>query len=202
MSLLETDAAFRKAMRSADVVHADGGFLVTASRFLGRSPIKERSATTDLMHDFAARAAAENLSFYLLGGTAAINEGCAKVLLEQYPGLRIVGRRDGYFSTTEESGIVEEISRLKPDVLWVALGKPKEQLFAVRHAAKVRSGWVVTCGGCFNFVVGDYRRAPVWMQKANLEWVHRAISRPRQLMWRYLTTTPHALWIVLTKTRR
>jgi len=202
LSMYQTHPAFRQAEDLADVVHADGGFLVTLSRRMAGVSIKERSATTDLIHDFSARAAADGLTFYLLGGDEEVNALCAETLVQSYPGLRIVGRRNGFFSPEDEAGIVAEISALKPDVLWVGLGKPKEQVFAARYRHIIKAGWVVPCGGCFNFVTGHYRRAPIWMQRMNLEWLFRMVTNPRQLLWRYVVTTPHALLLGLLRTPR
>ena len=88
LSMYETNRSYRAAVASADIVHADGAFVVTASRLRGGKRIAERSATTDMIHDFAARAAKEDLSFFLLGGTEEVNALCAKRLLDLYPGLQ------------------------------------------------------------------------------------------------------------------
>jgi exopolysaccharide biosynthesis WecB/TagA/CpsF family protein len=198
MSLRETNNSYRIAFDQADVVHADGGFLVALSKGVGKRPIAERSATTDLLHDCAAEAAAKGLSFYLLGCEERVNAECAKRLEARYPALKIVGRHHGFFQVSEEQALIEEINRCNPDVLWVGLGKPKEQIFSVKWRNFLRCGWIVTCGGCYNYVTGDYARAPIWMQKANIEWLHRMLTN-RKLVWRYLTTTPHALFLALKK---
>lgn len=199
ISLRATDLSFRTDMDAADIVHADGGFLITASRWLVGAQIAERSATTDLIHDIARRAEQDGLSFYLLGGQEEVNEACATTLRTMYPRLSIAGRRHGYFSEAEDAEVVEAINAAQPDILWVGLGKPREQRFCVRNRDRIRAGWTITCGGCFNFVTGRYRRAPLWMQRANLEWLHRMVTRPRELLWRYLVTTPHALWLVVKR---
>jgi N-acetylglucosaminyldiphosphoundecaprenol N-acetyl-beta-D-mannosaminyltransferase len=199
LSLLETDPDYRNAVYHGDVIHADGGFLVMLSRWLASEPISERSATTDMIHDLARVAAANNLSFYLLGGTESVNAECARRLTSWYPGLSIVGRHHGYYSAEAEGRLVEDINRARPDVLWVGLGKPKEQTFCVRWRDQLMAGWIVTCGGCYNFVTGHYKRAPAWMQRANLEWLYRLSTNPRRLFWRYLTTNPRALWLVIRK---
>jgi exopolysaccharide biosynthesis WecB/TagA/CpsF family protein len=202
LSLRETDAAYRQALDDADIVHADGGFLVTLSKWFTRHPIAERSCTTDLIHDVARKAAADGLSFYLLGGSEEVNAECARRLALLYPGLRIAGRRNGFFSADEEPAVIAGINVAHPDIIWVGLGKPREQIFAAHWRDQVRAGWLVTCGGCFNYITGDYRRAPLWMQHANLEWLHRLATRPRQLFRRYLVTTPHALWLALSHIER
>lgn len=195
ISMAANDLQYRQLMCEADIIHADGGFLVTLSRLFTRRPIAERSATTDLFHDFAAECVQHRLSVFLLGGIEAVNSECAESMAKKYPGLIIAGRRHGYFDISEELSIVEEINKCSPDVLWVGLGKPNEQSFSVRWRHALSARWVVTCGGCFNYVTGHYQRAPKWMQAANVEWIHRALSNPRHLLWRYLTTSPHALWI-------
>ena len=196
VSLYKADSSYRRAVDNADIVHADGGFLITLSRWCTKTPIAERSATTDLIHDFAAAAAKHGLRFFLLGGTEAVNAECAQRLTSMYPGLRIVGRHHGYFGRDEEELLIKEINRLQPDVVWVGLGKPKEQEFCIKWRDTIRCGWLVTCGGCYNYITEHYARAPIWVQNANMEWLHRLIRNPRKLLWRYLATTPHALWIV------
>lgn len=201
LSLAATDPAYRAALVRADIIHADGGFLVTLSRWFGRRPIRERSATTDMFHDLVKAATDAGLSFYLLGGNEQVNAECARIMEERYPGLAIAGRHHGYFAPEDEPGIIAHINSTRPDLLWVGLGKPKEQLFAVKHQGKLQAGWLLTCGGCFNYVTGDYRRAPRWMQNYNLEWLHRAACNPRKLLLRYLATNLHALWLALTKSK-
>lgn len=196
ISMHATDPVFAKALNNADLVHADGQFIVWLSK-LNRGPsIPERTATTDLIHS-AAKAAAENgLRFYLLGGSEEINRQSAEKLLELYPDLIICGRHSGYFADEEEVKILADINNCDTDVLWVGLGKPKEQAFAIKNQSRLDCAWIVTCGGCFHFIVGDYARAPVWMQSAGLEWLHRMATGPRYLIKRYLITIPHALWLV------
>ena len=200
LSLRATDPAYRAAVDGADLVHADGGFLVTVSRLLTDAPIAERSATTDLIHDAAAAAASHGLTFYLLGATEEVNARCSELLEETYPGLRIVGRHHGFFD--DPAPIVTAIREARPDVVWVGMGKPREQQLAIQLRDEIQAAWIVTCGGCFNYVVGTYRRAPSWMQRANLEWLHRVATRPRALLWRYAVTNPHALYLALVHTRR
>ena len=190
---------YRAALDRADLIHADGGFVVTASRWLAGAEIAERSATTDLVHDFAEAAAANGLSFYLFGGTEEVNARCAERLHGLYPRLRIAGRRNGYFDGRRTDEIIDKINEVSPDLLWIGLGKPQEQIFAAENAHRIRAGWVISCGGCFDFIAGNYRRAPLWMQRANLEWLFRAFTE-RRLFWRYLVTSPHAIWLTLTRT--
>lgn len=202
LSLAASDQAYREALLQADMIHADGQAIVMAGNLLGGAQIPERSATTDLIHDISKVAVENGLSFYLLGATEEINRRCAEELQVLYPGMEIVGRRNGYFDKSEEYQICEGIRASGADVLWVGLGKPKEQLFCVRNRERLGVSWAITCGGCFNFITGDYRRAPQWMQHIGLEWVFRMLTNPKKLFWRYLTTNLHAIYLMLTRTRR
>ena len=198
VSLGQTNAQWRKAFDQADIVHADGQFLVKISRSYCAAAIPERAPTTDMIHDFAAACETSGRTFYLLGGPEDVNRACAEKLTQLYPKLRIVGRHSGFFKGREEE-VLEDIRRKAPDFLWVGLGKPYEQEFCVRYRDRLNAVWAITCGGCFNFITGDYARAPAWMQDAGLEWVFRMAADPRKLAWRYVTTNPRALFVALTK---
>jgi N-acetylglucosaminyldiphosphoundecaprenol N-acetyl-beta-D-mannosaminyltransferase len=199
VSLAAADAKFRRLHDFADIIHADGQPVVFASR-LTSAPIPERSATTDFFHDAAIAARTHSLSFYLLGATEDVNRACAVRMQELYPGLVIAGRRNGYFSRDEEAAICEEINASKADIVWVGLGVPLEHGFCVRNKHRLKAGWIVTAGGCFNYVTGGYARAPGWVQRLGLEWLHRLWREPRRLFRRYAFTNPHALFLLLTRT--
>jgi N-acetylglucosaminyldiphosphoundecaprenol N-acetyl-beta-D-mannosaminyltransferase len=200
IALAAADPKFKALLESADILHADGQPVVLASRLLTRSPIPERSATTDFIHDAAATARAHGLKIFLLGATEDVNARCADILRLSYPGLQISGRRNGYFTREQEASLCEEINRSGADILFVGLGVPLEYQFCVRNKARLRVGWVVTCGGCYNFVTGDYKRAPGWMQRFSLEWLYRLAREPKRLFWRYAVTNPLAMFLLLTRT--
>jgi exopolysaccharide biosynthesis WecB/TagA/CpsF family protein len=200
VALAARDSDFRRKFDAADLIHADGAPVVFASRLLTRTPIPERSATTDFIHDAASAARAHGLTFFLLGASEDVNRRCADALRARHPGLGIAGRRNGYFSPEEEVRICEQINASGADVLWVGLGVPFEYDFCLRNRHRLRVGWIVTCGGCFNFAAGDYARAPQWMQQSGLEWLHRLWREPRRLFWRYAVTNPLALFALLTRT--
>jgi N-acetylglucosaminyldiphosphoundecaprenol N-acetyl-beta-D-mannosaminyltransferase len=199
IALAAQDQAFRRTFEQADIVHADGQAAVFASRMTA-TPIPERSATTDFIHDASKLAASHGLRFFLVGATEEANAAAARVLERTYPGLQIVGRRHGYFGRNEEDEICDEINLTQPDVIWVGLSVPLEYEFAVRNKTHFTAGWLVTCGGCYNFVTGASQRAPRWMQSCGLEWLFRLIQEPKRLFWRYAVTNPLALFLLLTRT--
>jgi N-acetylglucosaminyldiphosphoundecaprenol N-acetyl-beta-D-mannosaminyltransferase len=200
IALAAVNPVFRQQFENADIVHADGQALVFASRLLTTTAIAERSATTDFIHDAARASIAHGLRLFLFGATEEVNRRCAERLAEVYPDLKIVGRRHGYFSRDEEDSICDEINRSGADVVWVGLGVPLEYLFATRNKHRLNAGWIVTCGGCFNYITGDYSRAPDWMQRAGLEWLYRVATDPKRLLVRYAVTNPVALVMLLLRT--
>jgi N-acetylglucosaminyldiphosphoundecaprenol N-acetyl-beta-D-mannosaminyltransferase len=200
ISLAARDPELRRHHELADHVHADGQPLVLAARLFARPRIPERSAVTDFFHDAAVAARARGLRFFLLGATEENNATCARIMQTIYPGLIIAGRRHGYFATEDEADICAEINEARADIVWVGLGIPLEQAFCVRNRHRIHAGWLVGAGGCFNYVSGNYKRAPRWMQATGFEWLHRLWCEPRRLFWRYAVTNPHALFLLLTRT--
>lgn len=200
IALASRDPAFRAILHQADIIHADGQAAVFASRLFTSNPIPERSATTDFIHDAARMGAEHGLRFFMLGATEEANAQAVQVLRETYPGLAIVGRRHGYFGPGDEAEICDEINLTQPDVIWTGLSVPLEYEFATRNRHRLHAGWLVTCGGCYNFVTGAYKRAPRWMQSAGLEWLYRMSREPRRLFWRYAVTNPLAIFLLLTRT--
>lgn len=201
LSLVARDRELRRAYELADHVHADGQATVFASRLLASPSIPERSPVTDFFHDAAATARDTGLRFYLLGGAEEDNAACAATMRRRYPGLIIAGRRHGYFTPEQEGEICKEINAADADVVWVGLGIPLQESFCIRNRKRIKAGWLVAAGGCFNYVSGRYARAPMWMQRSGFEWLYRLVREPRRLFLRYALTNPHALYLLMTRTR-
>jgi N-acetylglucosaminyldiphosphoundecaprenol N-acetyl-beta-D-mannosaminyltransferase len=158
--------------------------------------LPERVATTDLFHDVAKIAGTAGATFYLLGATQDTIETAVAKVRRAYPGLVIAGFRNGYFTREEEAQVVADINAAR-----IGMGTPREQVFAARNRERLTNvGVVKTSGGLFDFLSGRNRRAPMWLQAAGLEWLHRLALEPRRLLLRYLTTNPHALYLLLTRT--
>jgi len=203
LSMCAASADIRSLFLRADLIHADGMPIVFASRLLCRAPLPERVATTDLFHDVAKIAPEYDMRFYMLGATPAVIAAAVKAARALYPRLQIVGYRDGYFGPHEERAVVEAIKVARPDILWLGLGAPVELAFALRHRDALRGvGLIKTAGGLFDFLSGKNRRAPAWMQSVGLEWAYRIWLEPRRLARRYIMTNPHAIFLLLTQTRR
>jgi len=202
LALTATSAAYKAAMAAANYIHADGMWVVLASRWLTRTPLPERIATTDFFHDAARIAMRDGLKFFLLGGTETENRAAFEAVQKQYPTLQIVGCQHGYWPQEAEPALLATIRQSGADVLWVNLGKPRQEEFCLKYRDQL-SGitWLKTCGGLYKFLGGLEKRAPLWMQNLGLEWLHRLVYNPKRLFWRYFTTNIVAVWLLLTRTR-
>ena len=194
-------------LKDADLVTADGMPIVALSRLL-RQPLPERVTGADMVPAILRRCAEEGLSVYVLGGDRdAVEEafeksGClgremsdgrreessrpASDVSSQKQPLRIAGIDPAFVKLDEpQPEIVERINAAKPDILFVALGNPKQELWMGRNKAKLDVGAMIGVGGTFNFLAGRVKRAPRWMQKSGLEWVYRIVQEPGRLWRRY-----------------
>ncbi len=185
----DTDEGFRRMLAEADLVVADGMPLIWASRLQG-TPLPERVAGSSLVWSVAASAAKAGRSLYLLGGDPGVAEQAASVLTGHYPGLRVVGTDCPEVGFDKKPGrideVVKKILEAGPDIVYVGLGSPKQE----RLIRQVRVGlphvWWLGVGISLSFIAGDVRRAPGWVQKLGLEWVHRLLQEPGRLAKRYL----------------
>ena len=170
-------------LKNADFVTADGMPIVLLSRLLRRR-IPERVTGADMVPAICRRCAEEGLSVYVLGGdNEAVEEAFEKL---GFPSLRIAGIDPAFVKLGEDQPeIVERINAAKPDILFVALGNPKQELWMGRNAAKLNVGVMIGVGGTFNFIAGRVKRAPKWVQKSGLEWIYRIIQEPGRLWRRY-----------------
>jgi N-acetylglucosaminyldiphosphoundecaprenol N-acetyl-beta-D-mannosaminyltransferase len=202
LSRAARDPLFKDILLSSDGIDADGQPLVLSSWFLPIS-LPERCSTTDLMPVLAEVGQEKGISFYFLGAHESENATAVEALQRAYPKLKIAGRRNGYFSRSEETSVVEHIRNARPDILLIGMGVPLEQQFVMRNRSKlVGVGAIKTCGGLIDRLAGRIRRPPPWIQQAGLEWLIRMCSDPRRFFWRYAITSPHALYLLLTKTRQ
>jgi N-acetylglucosaminyldiphosphoundecaprenol N-acetyl-beta-D-mannosaminyltransferase len=183
------EGSYSQLCSSASLVVADGMPLVLASRIQG-TPLPERVAGSSMILTLSAAAAGADRSIYLLGGTPGTETAAADVLKQRYPRLRIAGTscpRIGFDQDQEQvDRIGEELTAAQPDIVYVALGSPKQEWLIHTLRDRLPGAWWMGVGISFSFVCGDVRRAPVWMQRSGLEWIHRLAQEPRRLAKRYL----------------
>lgn len=195
VSMAAHSVEFRTALLSADIIHADGMSIVVASKLLSPCALPERVATSDFFHVAARRGAQAELRFFLLGAREEVNRRAYDASRRLYPQVRWVGRRNGYFRIEQEPEVCEEIRASGANVVWVGLGRPRQEEFALRNRHRLGGvGWLKTCGGLMDFLADEKPRAPGWMQRSGIEWLFRLIQEPRRLGPRYAFTNLHAIW--------
>ena len=203
LSLCARKPEIRHLLMQADLIHADGMSLVFASKFFSHTSIPERVCTTDFFHDVVLVAQERGARMFFLGSTQSVIEAAADRVQACYPDLEIVGHASGYMRREgEEARVIESINAARPDILWIGLGVPLEQEFAVRNRHRLRNvGVIKTSGGLFDVLSGSKSRAPQWIINAGFEWAYRWYLEPARLAGRYLITNPHAFYLLLTQTR-
>lgn len=186
-------------INAADLVTADGIGVVWAAGMLG-ARLPERVTGIDLMLALVARAAREGWRVFLLGAAPGVAEEAARRLVQCYPGLRVAGAHHGYFPPEKEKELVEEIRAARAELLFVALGAPKQELFIARHKAELGAVVAMGVGGSFDVLAGKARRAPAWMRRLGLEWLGRLLMEPRR--FRRMLVLPRFAWLVLQESLR
>jgi N-acetylglucosaminyldiphosphoundecaprenol N-acetyl-beta-D-mannosaminyltransferase len=183
------DLQFAALVSEADLVVPDGTPLIWASRLAG-TPLPQRVAGSDLIKSLTAAAADANRSVFFLGGLPGAAEGAADVLKKTSPHLKVAGSLCppvGFEEKPEEMDrIVRMLTETKPDIIWVALGSPKQENLINRLRDVLPASWWLGVGISFSFLTGEVKRAPRWLQKIGLEWTHRLVQEPRRLAKRYL----------------
>lgn len=189
--LFQKHADFREAYQHASLVLLDGTPLLWAAALFGE-PVPERVTGSDLVPAVLSSGKdAQPLTVFLLGAAPGVGERAARVAESLYPGLRVVGTYSPPFGFEEDPAendrILELIAKADPSLLIVGLGAPKQELWVYRNRARLHVPAVVCAGATIDFLAGEKRRAPPWMRKTGLEWMHRMLTEPRRLAPRYAT---------------
>ena len=183
-----TDRHLHRIIAGCSLVLPDGMPLVWVSKLLG-CPLAERVTGVDLVPRLAELSARKGYKIFLLGGKDDVAARAAKLLEQKFPGVRIVGT---YAPSEEEmahldhSEILARIHKVKPEILLVALGNPKQEKWIWMHRKRLGVPVAMGVGGSFEMLVGDMRRAPRWIQRCGLEWAMRFVQEPARLGPRYL----------------
>jgi N-acetylglucosaminyldiphosphoundecaprenol N-acetyl-beta-D-mannosaminyltransferase len=177
----------RLAVSGCHIVLADGQAVVWASALLG-VPLPERVAGIDLFTELLGQANVRGYRVYFLGARADVLEAMLAQVVARYPGLKVAGSRDGYFSAEEEPEVVSHIREAAPDLLFIGMSSPRKELFQATWGAATGARVVHGVGGSFDILAGITRRAPLRWQRLGLEWLYRAIQEPARLGGRYLRT--------------
>lgn len=205
VTLAQHNPRFAQAMQAADLAVPDGISVVLASRLLD-VPIPERVTGGDLMERMCAEAAHYHFRVFFMGGLPGAAVMAAHNLAHRYPGLRVCGtcwpppgfETDPAVQARIRAAIVEA----KPDLLCVALGAPKQEIWMHENAATLPVGAVLPVGAAFDTQAGLRRRAPRWIQRIGVEWLFRLVMEPRRLWRRYLIGNAEFIMLVLRQWAR
>jgi exopolysaccharide biosynthesis WecB/TagA/CpsF family protein len=183
------NAAYRRVLRQSHRLLPDGSGVKLALRFQGIA-LQENLNGTDLFPHLCRKAAEQGLSLYLLGAGPGVAAQAAGNMLKRYPHLKIAGTRDGFFSAAEEDEVIATINRSGADILLVAMGVPRQELWLARHLDKLDTAVNMGVGGLFDFYSERISRAPLWLRKSGMEWVWRLLQEPGRMWRRYIIGNP------------
>lgn len=185
---MRRDPSYAELVQRAQLVLADGQPIVWLARLAGR-PLKQRVAGSDLFPLLCAHAARQGHRVFFLGGDPGAAEAAKAVLLERHPDLQVVGTHCPPMGFDREPAAlraaVAAVRAAQPDIVFVGLGSPKQERWIAAHQHEYGPAVSIGVGISFSFVAGHVRRAPRWMQRAGLEWLHRVCMEPRRLWKRY-----------------
>lgn len=178
------DRGLKDIINESDLVSADGMPIVWISPFVGPS-VQERVTGVDLFKGLVYRSAKVGWSVYFLGAEEAVLEKLVGLVHRRWPRLRLVGRRNGYWSEEQEALVVDAIRVAKPDILFIGMTFSKTMHFLEKYQLSIGIPYCLAVGGTFDVLAGKVARAPLWMQDCGLEWLWRILQEPWRLGPRY-----------------
>lgn len=199
-NLASDDPELAAALRSSDVLYADGISIVWAGRWLGQS-LPERMTSADYFPMFAQACARRRLSMYLLGGAPGVALQAALALRRTAPDLVVAGTRDGFFADWDTERVIAEVNATRPDVLVVGMGTPRQECWLAANAARLDVPVAWSVGALLDYLAGVEPRAPRWMCAAGCEWLYRLLADPIGKWRRYLVGNPRFAWQVWRASR-
>lgn len=171
----------RNALNDAELLTADGIGVVYASKIL-KNPIPERCAGYDTACCLLEKMGERGRSVYLFGSKPGIADKAAEEMIKKYPGLVVAGCDDGYFDEAKEKEIIARINEKSPDVLFVCLGAPKQEMWIAKHKNELNCRVCMGLGGSLDVFAGEVERAPEFYQKHGIEWLYRLIKQPKRIV--------------------
>ncbi len=173
------DELLYQALQDAELVVPDGIGVVIASKILKGNTLKERVAGYDLVQNTMKYSRNQECKYYFFGSQPQVAKMAQKNMQAKYPNIKVVGARDGYFQVEEIPSIIEDINNSGANILLVALGSPKQELWIKEYANQLTNIKVaIGVGGSLDVMAGTVKRAPVLFQKLGLEWFYRLITQP------------------------
>ncbi|MBU3158684.1 WecB/TagA/CpsF family glycosyltransferase [Clostridium frigoris] len=199
LSGLENTVLLHNFTSENSIIIPDGIGTVICSKIV-RNPVKEKLAGIEVMDNIVKKCEKDNQGIYLLGSTKEIVDLCNINLRTKYHKLNILGSHDGYFEVDDCEYILKEIEAVKPKVLFVAMGCPRQELFIAKYMDRLPCKVFMGVGGSFDNIAGKVKRAPKWMIKIGLEWLYRVIKEPFRI--KRLASIPKFIIMVIKYKRK
>ena len=193
------DPQVREALERASIVLPDGIATTLGARLLGRK-MPDRLPGPRMILDLCRHGVVKGYRHFFYGGAEGIAQRLAERLTQTIPGLKVVGTCTPPFralSAEEEQAIARQIEQSQADVLWVALGAPKQELWVASHAGKINVPLMLAVGAAFDFHSGNRKWAPAWIRKIGLEWVYRMLTGGKRVFIRNARNESMFMWIIL-----
>lgn len=184
---MRSDPILAADVKNSDLVGIDGAGIVFAARLLGL-PVKERVAGIDLFRELMGVCAKEGFRPFFLGATPEVISKATAEVSSCYPSIKFAGARNGYFTSAQETEVVEEIRKSKADCLFIGMPTPRKERFLAAYRDRLNVPFIMGVGGSFDVIAGHVSRAPLLMQKIGLEWLYRIYQEPGRMWWRYFRT--------------
>ena len=184
-----SDQKYREVLDRAEFVFPDGVGVELVSRVLG-SPLTDNRNGTDMFPEICKLSVKKNYKLFFLGASQGVAEELANNVQKKYPEIKIAGTHHGYFAADEEAAIINKINSSGADLVFVAMGAPRQEKWIDRNFERLEARVVLAVGGLFDFFSERIRRAPAWVRRIRFEWVYRLIQEPQRLRKRYLLGNP------------
>ena len=198
---LNSNPLMKEIVNKCGIINADGASVVLASKLL-KKKLPERVAGVDLMIELVKLCCEKNYSIYLLGAKQSVVEQTRDVLMDKYSNLNIKGIHNGYFKEEQWDNISKELKKLKPDIVFVGITSPTKEYLIEYLQNDGNKSVFMGVGGSFDVISGNIPRAPIWMQKCNLEWLFRVIQEPKRLFKRYFVGNLKFIKLVIKEKKK
>jgi N-acetylglucosaminyldiphosphoundecaprenol N-acetyl-beta-D-mannosaminyltransferase len=196
VNISSRDPEYLQILQQSPYNFADGVGMRIAAAIFGQ-PLADNVNGTDLYPNLCESLASKDIKIFLLGGEPGVAEQMREQTRMRYPYVQFCGEHHGFFTPAEEPDVLKKIQKAQPDILLVALGVPQQEKWIARNFSTCGVKVAMGVGGLFNFYSGNIPRAPLWMRKAGIEWVHRLLQEPARLWKRYLIGNGFFLWLVI-----
>lgn len=185
INLMEKDSSLQKIVNNCELINADGSSVLLAAKILN-IPLKERVTGIDLFEELVKVSREKEYKIFLFGAKEDIVTTVKHKFETNYPGIKIVGYRNGYFKESDNTAIVKEINESQADIVFVAFSSPQKEYWIHQNIDELHAPFIMGVGGSFDVFAGKTKRSPKCLQKIGMEWFYRFIQEPRRMWKRYI----------------